>query len=90
MNTRDTFGFAIKATSAIINCKEVPIFKDPKTDSGMKKSQKGRVKVLDSETFVDNLSKGQDEGGKLELVFENGQLVKEYSFDDVRRNNRMN
>ena len=90
MNTRDTFGFAIKATSAIINGKEVPIFKDPKTDSGMKKSQKGRVKVLDSETFVDNLSKGQDEGGKLELVFENGQLVKEYSFDDVRRNNRMN
>ena len=56
----------------------------------MKKSQKGRVKVLDSETFIDNLSKGQDEGGKLELVFENGQLVKEYSFDDVRRNNRMN
>lgn len=90
MNTRDTFGFAIKATSAIINGKEVPIFKDPKTDSGMKKSQKGRVKVLNSETFVDNLSKGQDEGGKLELVFENGQLVKEYSFDDVRRNNRMN
>lgn len=89
-NTRDTFGFAIKATSAIINGKEIPIFKDPKTDSGMKKSQKGRVKVLDSETFIDNLSKGQDEGGKLELVFENGQLIKEYSLSDIRRNIKMN
>lgn len=48
-NTRDTFGFAVKATNSIINGDEVAIFKDPKTDS-KKKSAKGRLFVdLDHE-----------------------------------------
>lgn len=45
-NTRDTFGFAMKSTLCVINGIEKPIFKDPKTDDGTKKSQKGRVVVL--------------------------------------------
>ena len=36
-NTRDTFGFAIKSTACVINGKEKQIFKDPKTDDGIKK-----------------------------------------------------
>jgi nicotinamide phosphoribosyltransferase len=43
--TRDTFGFAMKATNVIINGVEKPIFKDPKTDNGLKKSLKGRIAV---------------------------------------------
>lgn len=40
--TRDTFGIAVKATYAEVNGKEIPIFKNPKTDTGnFKKSQKG-------------------------------------------------
>lgn len=44
-NTRDTFGFAMKSTLAVIDGKEKHIFKDPKTGDGIKKSQKGRVVV---------------------------------------------
>ena len=44
--TRDTFGFAMKATHCIINGKEYTIQKDPKTDKGnLKKSHKGCVLV---------------------------------------------
>ena len=44
-NTRDTFGFALKSTYALIDGNETLLFKDPKTDSGFKKSQKGMVVV---------------------------------------------
>jgi nicotinamide phosphoribosyltransferase len=44
--TRDTFGFAIKATWAKINGKEHALFKDPKTDSGVKKSARGMMAVV--------------------------------------------
>ncbi|MCL1852798.1 MAG: nicotinate phosphoribosyltransferase [Peptococcaceae bacterium] len=45
--TRDTFGIAIKATYAEINGNPLMIFKDPKTDSGLKKSQRGCCIVTD-------------------------------------------
>jgi nicotinamide phosphoribosyltransferase len=44
--TRDTFGFAIKATWAMIHGKEHALFKDPKTDSGVKKSARGMMAVV--------------------------------------------
>lgn len=44
-NTRDTFGFALKSTYTVRNGEEVQLFKDPITDSGVKKSQRGRVVV---------------------------------------------
>lgn len=43
--TRDTRGYAIKATDCIINGEEVPIYKMPKTDLG-KKSPRGAIKVI--------------------------------------------
>lgn len=43
--TRDSLGFAMKATSVVINGEKKAIFKDPKTDNGDKKSQYGEVKV---------------------------------------------
>lgn len=45
-NTRDTLGWAMKATYAEINGKPVDLFKDPKTDDGTKKSHKGLLKVV--------------------------------------------
>lgn len=42
--TRDTFGFAVKATYTEVNGVGIPIFKDPKTDS-KKKSAKGLLQV---------------------------------------------
>lgn len=48
-NTRDTFGFAMKATYGEVNGVGREIFKDPKTDSGMKKSAKGLIAVYKDE-----------------------------------------
>ncbi len=41
MNTRDTYSFAFKATSAVINGEEKSLLKNPKTDPN-KKSLTGR------------------------------------------------
>lgn len=98
-NTRDTFGFAIKSTSVTINGTEKPIFKNPKTDDGTKKSQKGRVVVYKDpasgqlklkDGFSANESLYMQVQGQnldlnlLETIFENGKLVKEVSFAEVR------
>ena len=44
--TRDTLGWAMKATYAEINGEGRAITKDPKTDSGTKKSHSGLLKVI--------------------------------------------
>jgi nicotinamide phosphoribosyltransferase len=44
--TRDTDGYAVKATFAKVDGKDREIFKDPKTDDGTKKSAKGLVAVF--------------------------------------------
>lgn len=91
-NTRDTFGFALKTTSCIIDGVEKPIFKDPKTDSGIKKSQKGRVNVKKDEDgkffYVDGLNKENESNGENYLtdVFCNGQIMKNMSFAEVKKN----
>lgn len=52
-NTRDTFGFALKATHAVINGIETKIFKEPKTDNGnFKKSQKGLCYVYEKDREI--------------------------------------
>lgn len=45
-NTRDTLGWAMKATYCEINGIGYPITKDPKTDNGTKKSHSGLLKVI--------------------------------------------
>jgi len=73
--TRDTLGFAMKATYAEINGAGVQIFKAPKTDTG-KKSAKGmlRVDYEDNEyVLVDGLT--SDEGGCLQTIFKDGVFV---------------
>lgn len=93
--TRDSLGFAMKATSVTINSQRKAIFKDPITDDGTKKSARGRVAVyedaLTGEIFyVDetNSSKKAREvlEGKnlLNTIFEDGKLVKETSLAEIR------
>ena len=89
--TRDTFGFAVKATYAIVNNEERMLFKDPKTDSGIKKSQKGLVvvnkddngKFFFEDNFIDN-DEYKSKTNLLETVFVNGKLIKETSLDEIR------
>lgn len=87
--TRDTFGFALKATHAIINGVEKAIFKDPKTDSGVKKSQCGRVAVIRKNEhleFVDGLnSTDAIDGDLLELVYEDGAWHRFQTLAEIRR-----
>lgn len=86
-HTRDTLGFAVKATSITINHLEKAIFKNPKTDNGLKKSQKGRVKVLTLDHYVDGLTANDDfSDDLLQPVFENGQLLNHTNFDQIRAN----
>ena len=86
--TRDTFGFAMKATHAVINGKDVELFKDPKTDNGEKRSAKGLLGVyrdsLDNIRLYDQCSREQEEGGLLQTVFQNGMLINPTTFSEVR------
>ena len=91
---RDTQKFAMKCSAAEINGVWVDVQKDPITDSG-KKSKKGRVMLWKDEDGNYESSVGlpgwtdKGRGGwrpALKTVFENGKLVKEYTFDEVRQN----
>jgi nicotinamide phosphoribosyltransferase len=87
-NTRDTFGFALKSTLCVINGDEKQIFKDPKTDNGIKKSQKGRVVVLkdgDSFKVVDGFSlNDQVNADQLREVFRDGKILVKDTFAEIR------
>jgi nicotinamide phosphoribosyltransferase len=83
---RDTQKWAMKCSAIRVNGEWRHVFKDPVTDPG-KTSKKGRVTL-----YKDN---GKYRSGVedwptsvLETVFENGNLIKEYTFNDVRKNAR--
>ena len=82
-HTRDSLGFAIKATSVTQNGVEYPIQKDPKTDPG-KKSFCGRVKVVNDKCIDNMSSKGDYSDDELEVVFENG-IVSHVDIGTVRK-----
>ena len=85
--SRDSQGSAVKATNVQFGeGNHVAIFKDPKTDT-KKKSAKGllRVDMIDGEYVLrDNVTPEEEEGGCLETVFENGELVKYTTLAEIR------
>jgi nicotinamide phosphoribosyltransferase len=90
-NTRDTFGFALKSTACVINGLEKQIFKDPKTDDGIKKSQKGRVIVYrDGDgkiVFKDGFPLGTElNADLLRPIFKDGKALNVQSFEEIREN----
>ena len=85
-NTRDTFGFAVKATYTEVGEEKIAIFKDPKTDS-KKKSAKGLLMVVDNgEDFVlvDDVDAEQEATGALQTIFKDGQFVKRTTLQEIR------
>lgn len=86
--TRDSLGFAMKATWCQVNGESREIFKNPKTDSGMKKSLKGLIRVDIDENgayyATDCVTPEQERGGCLEPVFEDGKLLREVSMTEIR------
>ena len=86
--TRDTLGFAMKATYGEVQGKHIEIFKDPKTDSGTKKSAKGLLCVTldekDNYILTDQVDKETESKGELQVVFKNGKLYNETSLQEIR------
>lgn len=88
-NTRDTFGFALKSTACVIDGQEYQLFKNPKTDSGVKKSQKGRVAVFQEQGKIWHQEEyglqDQIAGDLLQEVFRNGKLLVDENLNDIRK-----
>jgi nicotinamide phosphoribosyltransferase len=84
---RDTQKFAMKASAVKINGEWRPIYKDPITDKG-KVSKAGRVTLY--KNFNGQYHSAVEDWPEdcLETVFKNGQLITEYTFDQIRTNSR--
>lgn len=87
--SRDSLGFAMKATWCQVNGEEREIFKDPKTDDGIKKSLKGLICVQgepNKYVAIDQISKDMESSSYLQTVFEDGKLITDWSLSEVREN----
>ncbi len=71
-NTRDTFGFAMKATYVEVDGVGYEIFKDPITDDGIKKSAKGLLKVNKDLTLSDQVTIEEQTKGMLQILYKDG------------------
>jgi len=89
-NTRDTFGFAMKATYGEVNGEGREIYKDPITDDGTKKSAKGLLCVdRNPETgrleLEDQVSKDRELQGEMQTIFKDGVLLVDQSLSEIRQ-----
>lgn len=88
--SRDSLGFAIKATACKVDGKLKEIFKHPKTDDGTKNSLKGLIRVDKNENgqyfATDCVSEEEEKQGELETVFEDGNLLIDWTLQEVRDN----
>jgi nicotinamide phosphoribosyltransferase len=99
-NTRDTLGFAMKATHAVINGVDTPLWKDPVTDTDKtKKSAKGFLSVTEFVEYdeddnpmyqyklINDVPRGleQNEFNALTTLFKDGQFLKHETFADIRK-----
>lgn len=89
--TRDNLGIAIKSTYVEIDGKPLNIFKDPQTDSGVKRSAKGLLSVWQN---TDNIKDGfrlveestwdMVQRSELKTVFKDGKLYNEQTLSQIR------
>lgn len=85
--SRDSLGFAMKATAVRVNGELRPIFKQPKTDDGTKNSLKGLIyveKVGNQYIAHDEVTEEQEQQGCLEPIFKDGKLLKDYTLAEIR------
>ncbi len=90
---RDTLKFAMKASAIEIKGKGwIDVFKEPITDNG-KRSKRGRVSLYKHPAVGFFTSRAGGEEGRqhglkdeLVTVFENGKVLKEWTFAEVREN----
>jgi nicotinamide phosphoribosyltransferase len=87
-NTRDTFGFAMKATYVEVNGEGREIFKDPITDDGTKKSATGLLMVTrpndgDYQLF-DKVNWNNEANGLLQTIYKDGKFQNTTTLDEIR------
>jgi nicotinic acid phosphoribosyltransferase len=95
--TRDTQKFAMKASNAFVNKKNVEVYKDPVHDSG-KSSKKGfqfllrnkkteSIRTLNAkEYYARPFHQVMDEDLLLEIVYLNGRICRDDTFETIREN----
>ena len=94
-NTRDTLGFAMKATNITQNGVDIPLFKDPKTDNGTKKSAKGLLAVINTQLnsngdwgylLINNVSRKEEysDSNELTTLFKDGKFLKHETLEEIR------
>jgi nicotinamide phosphoribosyltransferase len=91
MNTRDTFGMAMKATACEVNDELIELYKDPKTALS-KKSAKGFLRVVQDSDFNYRLEQEVDMtwddllngSGELKPLFRNGKFLRQVTLGDMR------
>ena len=88
---RDTQKCAFKCSYACVDGKEIDVSKNPIHSSG-KKSKAGKMTVNKrNNTIVTLCGNERDETDNiLETVFLNGEIVKEFSWEDVLENSKIN
>lgn len=89
--TRDTHGFALKATWAKVDGEERFLFKDPITDNGIKKSARGRLVVTERGgklQLIDGLTeaahKEMQPRNALQPVWRDGKFIRKWTLAEVR------
>lgn len=86
--TRDTHGWAMKATWAEVGGVAYDLFKDPITDDGGKKSATGRLAVDSDENgelrLIERATPEQEAASLLRPVWENGRFLYRQTFTDIR------
>jgi nicotinamide phosphoribosyltransferase len=86
-NTRDTFGFAMKATYGEVDGEGREIYKDPITDDGTKTSARGLIKIVkenNSYKLIDRVSWEEEKQGELVEVFRDGKLLVDLKLSEIR------
>jgi nicotinamide phosphoribosyltransferase len=82
---RDTQRFAMKASAICINGNWREIYKDPVTDPG-KRSKAGRLALVEEGGQLSTVSQEvATDRNLLVEVFRNGELVKEWAFEQIRQ-----
>lgn len=81
---RDTQRSAFKCCNQVIDSKSVDIYKKPSDVT--KSSKKGRMKLIRTDNGYETVPESDNREDVMQVVFENGELVTEFTFDQVRKN----
>lgn len=85
-NTRDTWGWAMKATYGVVKGEPRNIFKKPKTDNGSKNSAKGLLLVTSELQLRQEVTPEEfnSSSNMLQPVFRNGVILKQATLEEIR------